>query len=43
MIGTSYRSSNHGIESPDLEDSNHSWCPTDINRLQIPFRFERKK
>jgi hypothetical protein len=38
-LGNSYRSSVHGIESPDMENSHHGWCPADINRLRIPFRF----
>jgi hypothetical protein len=39
MIGNSYRSPNHGVESVDLQNSRESWCPTDVNKLRLPFRY----
>ena len=41
MVGGNFQTSNRGIESDDLEFNfiNNSWCVTDINLTQVPFRY----
>ena len=40
MVGGNFQTSNRGIESDNLEFNfvNNSWCVTDINLTQVPFR-----
>ena len=41
MVGGNFQTSNRGIESDNLEFNfiNNSWCVTDINLTQVPFRY----
>ena len=41
MVGGNFQTSNRGIESDNLENNfaNNSWCVTDINLTQVPFRY----